>query len=78
MRQVKKGSAGSSTFRGSVENEEDLLAASIIAETCTAYSVDEDDEDYCEGVRTCFNCRYRRWIEDGFSCVKGLLGPTLS
>jgi hypothetical protein len=75
MRQIVKNS-GDTSFRGSVENREDLLAASMIAGDCSVYSIDEDDEDYCEGVKTCFNCRYRRWLADGFLCVKGLLENT--
>ena len=57
-------------FRGSLESADDLLAASEIAGECPVYSIDEDDEDYCEGKMTCFNCRYRRWLADGFQCVK--------
>lgn len=60
-------------FQGNVANTDDLRVASTIAETCPAYSIDEDDEDYCNGVRTCFNCRYRRWLADGFSCARELL-----
>lgn len=60
-------------FAGSIENPEDYAAASEIADKCRAYSIDEDDEDYCEGARICFNCRYRRWLADGFQCMKDLL-----
>jgi hypothetical protein len=74
VRQIKESIDGF-TFLGSLENTEDLLAASIVAGKCPAYAIDEDDEDYCEGARTCFNCRYRRWLTDGFGCVKKLLRP---
>jgi hypothetical protein len=77
MRQIIENS-GELRFRGSVENREDLLAAAMIAGDCSVYSIDDDDEDYCEGARTCFNCRYRRWLADGFLCVKGLLENTNS
>jgi hypothetical protein len=60
-------------FAGFLENEDDYRVASEIAVDCSLYSVDDDDEDYCEGVRTCFNCRYRRWLADGFQCMKGCL-----
>jgi hypothetical protein len=72
---IVKENNGGFTFCGSLENEEDILLASAIAGKCPAYSIDEDDEDYCEGTRTCFNCRFRRWLTDGFGCVKGLLRP---
>jgi hypothetical protein len=75
MRQIVENSGGFS-FRGSIESTEDLLAALRIAWKCPAYSIDDDDEDYWEGVRICFNCRYRRWLTDGFLCVKGLLRPS--
>lgn len=73
MRQIVKGGNGF-RFLGFIENQEDYVAASEIAGKCAAYSIDEDDEDYCEGTRTCFNCRYRRWLADGFQCVKDFLG----
>ena len=77
MRQIIKNS-GDLRFRGTVEDMEDLLAAETIAGDCSVYSIDDDDEDYCEGTRTCFNCRYRRWLADGFLCLKGLLENTHS
>ncbi len=70
MGRVEKGSVGF-TFYGSVECAQDLLAASSIAEDCPLYVIDDDDEDYCEGTRTCFNCRFRRWLRDGFLCGRG-------
>lgn len=60
-------------FQGSIENPEDYRAALEIGAECPHYSIDDDDEDYCEGERSCFNCRYRRWLADGFQCMKGLL-----
>ncbi|MCX5806015.1 MAG: hypothetical protein NT010_08110 [Proteobacteria bacterium] len=72
MRQIIEES-GNIRFCGAVEDDEDILAASEIAAKCPAYSIDDDDEDYCDGARTCFNCRYRRWLADGFECMKGLL-----
>ena len=74
MRQVVDHN-GVVIFHGSVENGEDLRAASSLAAHCAAYSIDDDDEDYCDRARTCFNCRYRRWLADGFECAKGLMSP---
>lgn len=72
MRQVVE-ERGRLIFRGTMENPDDFLAALAIAVQCDAYFIDEDDEDYCEGVRTCFNCRYRRWLTDGFQCLRNRL-----
>jgi hypothetical protein len=74
MRQIKE-EAGRFSFCGTMEDEADLLSASEIARKCPAYSIDDEDEVCCEGAKTCFNCRYRRWLTDGFECVRGLLHP---
>ncbi len=58
-------------FRGNLDSPDDLSDASRIAAACPAYMIDEDDEDYLAGARSCFNCRYRRWLANGFSCLKG-------
>jgi hypothetical protein len=74
MRQIRE-EAGRFIFIGTVEDEADLLSASEIAAKCSAYSIDDADEIFAEGSTTCFNCRYRRWLADGFECMKGLLHP---
>ncbi|BCS55751.1 hypothetical protein [Geobacter sp. SVR] len=65
------------SFRGDVANAGDLLAAALLAGKCPDYSIDDDDEDCCDSERSCFTCRYRRWLADGFSCTRGRLsdGP---
>ena len=60
-------------FEGDIDEEADLRAAADIARECSAYAVDDDEECYLEGARTCFDCRYRRWRPGGFTCMKGLL-----
>ena len=65
-------------FRGSLDNPEDVWAAMSLAGKCPDYRIDEDDEDYCDGGRTCFNCRYRRWLADGFQCARGRLADHVS
>lgn len=72
MRQIVKY-GDSFHFVGSIDNGKDYRAALDIAAGCPTYGVDDDDEDYCEGERTCFNCRYRRWLTGGFECMKGIL-----
>lgn len=61
-------------FTGSIDDARDLFEASLIAAGCAGFSRDDDDECYVEDDRaTCFNCRARRWVPDGFSCMKDLL-----
>ena len=60
-------------FQGDIDCQADLRAASGIAQGCSAYAEDDDDECYLEGARTCFDCRYRRWRPGGFTCMKELL-----
>lgn len=69
MRQIAD-EGGVLRFTGSLCSEGDLEAASGISTRCPSYRIDEEDEDYLEGARSCFNCRYRRWIAGGFSCVR--------
>jgi hypothetical protein len=62
-------------FDGNVDSAADLSATAAIASQCAGYSRDDDDECYVDGDDpTCFNCRARRWMAEGFSCMKGLLG----
>ena len=59
-------------FVGSVDAEADVAAASTVAAACPSFSADEEDECYIEGdAPNCFNCRGRRWVPDGFTCLRG-------
>ena len=61
-------------FVGSVDAETDVAAAAAVAGECPSFSVDEDDECYVESdAPNCFNCRGRRWVPDGFTCLRGHL-----
>ena len=40
---------------------------------CGSYRRDDEDEDPLDGAVNCFGCRFRRWAQDGFTCLKGLL-----
>jgi len=62
-------------FRGAVDLDDDLLEAARIAAVCPAYRRDDEDEDPVDGARSCFGCRYRRWVPDGFTCMAGRLAP---
>jgi hypothetical protein len=66
---------GEPEFRGSVDSDDDLAAAARTASACGTYRRDDEDEDPLDGSPSCFGCRYRRWVPDGFTCMKGLLTP---
>ncbi len=46
-------------------------AAAHCAETCPSYSEDCEDETVCDDEKSCYDCRYRRWTEKSFECMKG-------
>ena len=45
-------------------------AASAAAD-CPAFCRDYEDEGFYDEDITCYNCRYRRWNNEGFECMKG-------
>ncbi len=38
---------------------------------CSLFAYDVEEELVETQVDSCFNCRYRRWAETGFTCMKG-------
>ena len=46
-----------------------------IAENCAYYTLDNDEDELYtdESTITCYNCRYRRWLQEGFECMKNQL-----
>ena len=40
------------------------------AEACTHFTLDDEDELVSDEERTCLNCRYRRWTQESFLCMK--------
>jgi hypothetical protein len=60
-------------FVGSVDSDRDVEKAARLAADCGSYRRDDEDEDPLDGTPNCFGCRYRRWLPDGFACMKGLL-----
>ncbi|MGE5230079.1 MAG: hypothetical protein ACM3MJ_10215 [Deltaproteobacteria bacterium] len=72
---VLKRTDGELEFRGSVDSDDDLAAAARAASVCGAYRRDDEDEDPLDGALSCFGCRYRRWVPEGFTCMKDLLAP---
>jgi hypothetical protein len=45
-------------------------AAAIMARNCNHFSEDDEEEQMAEEPLHCYNCRYRRWTADGFTCEK--------
>lgn len=64
---------GDVRFVGSVDADTDVEIAMRLSAACGAFSLDDEDEDPLEGTRTCFGCRFRRWVPGGFTCLRGLL-----
>ena len=66
-------SRGSVRFVGSPDADGDVEHAASLAAACGSYRRDDEDEDPLDGAVNCFGCRFRRWAQDGFTCLKGLL-----
>lgn len=40
------------------------------AEKCLLFKEDDEDEQVDSIIRSCYNCRYRRWTSSSFVCLK--------
>lgn len=40
-----------------------------IAEGCRHFTPDEEDEWVADEIRSCYNCRFRRWMAQSFACL---------
>lgn len=40
------------------------------AENCPNFKMDDEDELVSEEFISCYNCRYRRWNMESFTCMK--------
>jgi hypothetical protein len=60
-------------FVGSIDVDEDVDDAAKLAAVCGSFRRDDEDEDPLDGALNCFACRYRRWLPDGFTCMRGRL-----
>lgn len=58
---------GKKIFAG---NSEDYALAVNAAIDCGEYIEDTEDEIVTADRVSCFNCRYRRWLSEGFCCMK--------
>lgn len=45
--------------------------ARIAAEKCPDYIEDSEIECVSDDEKSCYNCRYRRWTQESFQCMKG-------
>ena len=43
--------------------------AALEAEKCPRFNPDEEDEWVSDEVRSCYNCRFRRWLTQAFACL---------
>jgi hypothetical protein len=65
---------GVKLFSGNADRLEVFNTTVSLAENCAAFQMDVEDEIVYENQTTCYNCRYRRWNSDGFSCYKDFPG----
>lgn len=49
----------------------DWSAAAKEALQCGGFRPDEEDEWIADEPLSCYNCRYRRWTAQSFTCMKG-------
>jgi hypothetical protein len=47
----------------------DWEAAARIAEQCSGFEPDDEDEQTADEAVSCYNCRYRRWTAKSFCCL---------
>ena len=63
---VKKTN-GLREFSGGNEN---WVLASRTAEACPVFKEDDENEQVSDDLKSCYNCRYRRWTPGSFICMK--------
>lgn len=44
-------------------------AARRVAQECTGFIPDDEDEQVDDEPRCCYNCQYRRWLVESFECL---------
>jgi hypothetical protein len=48
----------------------DWSGAAREAAQCVGFLEDVEDELVADETRSCYNCRYRRWTESSFICLR--------
>ncbi|USD37376.1 hypothetical protein [Ferrimonas sp. SCSIO 43195] len=41
----------------------------MAARECRWFIADDEDEQVDDTLRSCVNCAYRRWLQEGYHCV---------
>lgn len=63
-------------FIGDPKDKEDFTASTVLAGACKHFKEDDSEEIYSRNIRSCYNCRYRRWAQRGFNCCKDFVITT--
>lgn len=58
---------GEKEFKG---GQDDWVTAAQEAKACSYFREDVEDEQVANDLRSCYNCRYRRWTVKSFTCSK--------
>jgi hypothetical protein len=53
-----------------MNGHEAFSAAAEASLDCHNFRIDDENELVSDHNRSCYNCRYRRWEANGFSCLK--------
>lgn len=53
--------------------QDDAHGVARIAARCEAFVLDDEGECVADELRSCYNCRSRRWTQRAFVCMKGRL-----
>ena len=53
---------------GKFEYEKAIQAAQI----CSFFTLDKDEDEFVTAteISSCYNCLFRRWTQDSFTCMK--------
>ncbi len=61
------GQNGLAEFTG---GRDDRAGAAGVAGNCRFFRMDVEEELVADETVSCYNCRYRRWTLESFSCMK--------
>ena len=48
---------------------EDWQSAALMADCCQQFNQDVEEELVADDLRSCYNCRQRRWTASSFTCT---------
>ena len=73
VRNVGKGRAMWGIFtdgsRQFLAGKSDWAEAASEAKVCNVFREDVEEELVANELRSCYNCRYRRWTTESFACI---------